>query len=66
MKLTKTTTHTITFSVEEFTSNEGGMDHRKSNSLPIETLEEAIDILRYTQAQDPTGDWIITVQVVTE
>lgn len=58
----------ISYSVEEFTNQEGGMGYSRWRS-DIPTLEEAIIELRKAEAQPPylndsyANDWIITVQI---
>lgn len=65
MKLTKTTTHDITFSVQYFGGNEGGMDHsffgKKCNELA-----EAIELLEAAEREQPgdsNGEWYIVADV---
>lgn len=64
MKLTTTTTHDITFRVESFWDEEGGMG-RDAFGKPVDTLQEAVRLLEIVNAQAGKDgpDWIITATV---
>lgn len=65
MKFTTTKTHKITFNVQYFEREEGGMD---SGYFPgsANTLEGALDLLEKANAVQSNRDWIITLDVVTK
>jgi hypothetical protein len=71
MKINLTTTHDLTFAVEAFWSEEGGMGEDQLGK-PVSTIEEAIALLmqaRAAGAKAPSGHetpWIITIDVHTK
>ena len=71
MKINLTTTHELTFAVEAFWNEEGGMGEDQFGK-DVPTLEEALALLmqaRATNAKTPPGHeipWIITIDVKTK
>lgn len=70
MKITVTKTYELTYSVEYFHPNEGGMDEGNYGS-PVKTIEEAVMLLELARTPAPTNynhgaDWIIVVRVETK
>lgn len=79
MDLELTTKHTVTFSVESFINEEGGMRHDVFGKK-VNTLEEAIYLLGLAKAENDRflrsfpgniignigNDWVIVCDVVTE
>ncbi len=64
MKLSVTTTHELTFAVEYFHQEEGGMSNERFGE-GRQTLQEAIELLTIAKNHSPKNDWIITVDVKT-
>jgi len=71
MKITTTTHHELTFTIEAFWAEEGGLGHEVFGST-VKTLEEAITLLGLarastaTQTQNDTNDWKIVIEVETK
>lgn len=66
MKLTQTTEHEITFTVESFWSEEGGMGQNEYGKQ-VNTLEEAIHLLELARvARSTNTEWIIVGRVATK
>jgi hypothetical protein len=65
MNITTKATHNITFSVEYFEEQEGGMDN-ETFGRACGTLKDAIHILqiaREAQPRPPASDWVIVCYV---
>lgn len=64
MKLTKTVTYDLTFTVEYFTPQEGGMDNDLFGQ-PVSTLAEAVHLLELAveQETDKYTEWLIVCKV---
>lgn len=65
MKLTKTTVHDITFSVEAFWDEEGGMGHECMVS-GLQTLAEAVEAYERACLTRSDLTWIIAADVSTK
>ena len=64
MQLTVTITSKITFAIEYFEANEGGMTH-ECYAQDIPTIQLAVVKLAEANAVRPSSDWIITADVET-
>lgn len=62
MKITKTTEHTITFSVQYFYPNEGGMDNEQYGK-EVATIEEALELYSLACIAQPNEGWVIVGEV---
>jgi hypothetical protein len=69
MKINLTTTHELTFAVEAFWSEEGGMGEDQFGPK-VKTLEEALALLMQAKAagakEKYPNKWIITINVETK
>lgn len=63
MKIETRVSHNITFTVEAFEAQEGGMDH-DSFGKEVQTIAEAIEILRLAKISS-NSNWIIVCNVTT-
>lgn len=63
MKISKTISYTIDFSIEAHWGVEGGMGH-ECHSEGWSDLLEAIHALEYAENQNPKRDWQIIANVV--
>lgn len=63
MELTKTTKHSISFSVKYFEPTEGGMDTDCFGNKSVDTIQEAVELLDIALATSPSCDWIIVLDV---
>ena len=64
MKISTNTTHDLTFAVEAFWSEEGGMGCDSFGNKCAD-LHQALHLLELAKAQDSKIDWIITINVKT-
>ena len=64
MQLEITTKHTVTFTVEYFEGQEGGMDTEQYGD-EVNSIEAAIDLLKLAQVANKKQDWIIVGRVQT-
>lgn len=64
MTIKTTTSHTLTFAVEAFWSEEGGMGS-DSYGQPTPDLPAAIRLLELARVEKPKTDWVITIDVKT-
>jgi hypothetical protein len=64
MTIKKTTTHTVSFTVEAFWNEEGGMGHAQHGDTKTE-LVEVIQLLELARIADPNTDWTIVCDVTT-
>ena len=64
MQIKVTKSHKITFQVQYFLAEEGGMDNEAFGE-PVESIEKAIALLELAKANDKINPWIITAEVVT-
>jgi hypothetical protein len=62
MKISKTVNYTITFSVQAYWSEEGGMGH-SCHSEGWNELIDAIAALEYAENNNPDHDWEIIANV---
>ena len=65
MKMETRTIYNITFSVKYFDGTEGGMEEG-SFGQTMNTLPEAIELLRVARTNDPKNDWIIVCDVAVQ
>lgn len=63
MKITKTKTYSVGFSVQYFHPTEGGMDNECYGPF-VDTMEEALDLYDQAMATRPKEDWVIVGTVV--
>ena len=64
MEIKVTKKHKVTFAIEYFEGQEGGMDSDTFRH-GIETIEEAVAALEMAQVNRAGHDWIITAEVTT-
>ena len=64
MNIKFTTEHEVKFSIEEFISEEGGMIHDTFGE-PVDTIEEAINLLKVARSSSKNNEWIIVCHVET-
>ena len=64
MEIKKTTKYTITFWVEAFWNEEGGMGHNHFGNK-LDRIEDAIHNLELAKERNPDNSWIITCYVET-
>jgi hypothetical protein len=64
MKIQVTTSHTITFTVEAFWNEEGGMGQDQFGG-EVKELAEAIRLLEMAKAHNAEPDWVIVARVKT-
>ena len=64
MQLEITTKHKVTFTVEYFESQEGGMDTEQYGD-EVNSIEAAIGLLKLAQVNDKKQDWVIVGRVET-
>ena len=65
MKLTTTKVQELTFSVESFEAEEGGMDHQLFGKDCSE-LAEVVEQLDLAKIAHPKYDWVIVCRVTTK
>lgn len=58
MEITKTTKHSITFTIEAHWSEEGGMGCDSFGSA-VKTIEEAVELFDLACVSRPSQDWFI-------
>jgi hypothetical protein len=64
MNIKTTTSHAITFTVEAFWSEEGGMGQDQYGEA-VQELPQAIRLLELARVATPAMDWKIVVHVTT-
>lgn len=64
MKLQTTTSHTISFTVEAFWNEEGGMGQDQYGEA-VDTLQQAVRLLELARVKDPKTNWVIVCDVKT-
>ena len=64
MNIKTTTSHAITFTVEAFWDEEGGMGHDQYGEA-AQDLPQAIRILELARVAQPQTDWCIVADVKT-
>jgi hypothetical protein len=65
VKLSITTTHTITFDIKAFEQTEGGMNVEVFRS-DIGTLDEALHALEVARSSSRDTEWLIVANVTTQ
>lgn len=64
MNLKTTTSHTVSFTVEAFWSEEGGMGQDRYGEA-VQELPQAIRLLELARVAQPKTDWVIVGKVTT-
>jgi hypothetical protein len=65
MNIKTTTSHTISFTVEAFWSEEGGMGQDQYGE-PVQELPQALRLLELAQVAQSKTNWVIVASVKTQ